>query len=74
MAFLMVIFIFPFIVLLASIIGFLLVKSWFVIPVLTFIIFTILTFTAFNESFFGWAVAYTIFSVIVSLIMKLIKQ
>lgn len=65
----------PAIVLIASIIGYFLVgKRWFVIPLLTFVVFTILTFTVFNETFFFWVVVYTALSVIVSLIIKFIKK
>ena len=75
MEFLLVLFICPIIVLVASIIGFFLVgRRWFVMPLLTFVVFTILTFIVFNESFFIWVVAYTILSVIVSLLMKFIKK
>ncbi|MFE8696118.1 DUF2651 family protein [Cytobacillus sp. FJAT-53684] len=75
MEFLLVLFICPIIVLVASIIGFYLVgRRWFVMPLLTFVVFTILTFTVFNESFFIWVVVYTILSVIVSLLMKFIKK
>jgi Na+/H+ antiporter NhaC len=74
MEFLLVLFICPIIVLVASIIGFFLVRRWFVVPLLTFVVFTILTFTVFNESFFIWVAIYTILSVIVSLIMKFIKK
>ncbi|MGG4534420.1 DUF2651 family protein [Aneurinibacillus migulanus] len=72
MEFLLVLFICPIIVIVASIIGIFLFKKWFVIPLLTFIVFTILTFTIFNESFFIWVVVYTILSIIVSLMMKFI--
>lgn len=74
MEFIFVLFICPIIVILASIVGYLLFKNWFVMPLLTLIIFTILTFTVFNESFFIWVVVYTIVSVVVSLIMKYIKK
>ncbi len=67
-------FICPIIVIAASIIGYLVIRRWFVMPLLTFIVFTILTFTVFNESFFIWVVVFTIISVIVSLIMKFIKK
>lgn len=72
MEFLLVLFICPIIVIVSSIIGIFLFKKWFVIPLLTFIVFTILTFTIFNESFFIWVVVYTILSIIVSLMMKFI--
>lgn len=64
----------PIIVLVASIIGYLVVKKWFILPLLTFIVFTILTFTVFNESFFFWVVFYTILSLIISFIMKAITK
>lgn len=74
MEFLMVFLIYPIIVLAASVIGFLVIRRWFVMPLLTFVVFTLLTFTVLNESFFIWVVVYTILSVIVSLIMKFIKK
>ncbi len=74
MEFLLVFFICPVIVLVTSIIGFLVIRRWFIMPLLTFVVFTILTFTAFNESFFIWVVVFTILSVVISLIMKSIKK
>lgn len=75
MEFLLVLFICPSIVLVASIIVFFFVgRRWFVMPLLTFVVFIILTFTVFNETFFIWVVVYTILSVIVSLLMKIIKK
>lgn len=72
MEFLLVFLICPASVLVASIIGFILIKKWFVMPALTFIVFIILTYTVFNESFFIWVVIYTILSIIVSVIMDVI--
>lgn len=74
MEFLLVLFICPIIVLTASIIGYPITKKWFVVPTVTFILFTILTFTVFNKTFFFWVIVYTILSIIVSLIMKFIKK
>ncbi|MED3576065.1 DUF2651 family protein [Cytobacillus praedii] len=75
MEFLLVLFIFPVIVLVASIIGFFLSgRRWFVMPLVTFVVFTILTFTVFNESFVIWVIVYIILSVIVSFPMKFIKK
>ncbi|MDQ0233217.1 MULTISPECIES: DUF2651 family protein [Bacillaceae] len=74
MEFFLVLLICPIIVLVASIIGFILVRRWFVMPLLTLVVFTILTFSVFNESFFIWVVVYTIISFIVSLIMRFIKK
>lgn len=74
MEFLLVLFICPIIVLTVSIIGYLVTKKWFVVPTITFILFTVLTFTVFNKTFFFWVLVYTILSIIVSLIMKFIKK
>ena len=68
MEFLLVFVICPTLVVTASIIGSVLLKKWFVVPVITFVVFTILTFTVFNETFFFWAVAFTVLSAIISLI------
>lgn len=70
----LVIFTFSVIVIITSIIGSFLIKKWFVMPLLTFVIFAILTVTVFNESFFIWVVFYTILSIIISLITKVIKR
>lgn len=74
MEFILVLLICPIAVIIASMIGYSLVKKWFVTPIVTFIVFTILTFTLFNETFFFWVVIYTILSIIVSFNMKLIKN
>ncbi|MFJ7667518.1 DUF2651 family protein [Lysinibacillus sp. NPDC097195] len=36
-------------------------------PIVTFIVFTILTFTLFNATFFMWVVVYSLLSLFVSL-------
>lgn len=74
MEFILILFLCPLAVIIASIIGFLIIKKWFVMPTVTLILFTILTFTVFNETFFFCAVVYTIISSIVSLYMKIIKK
>ena len=68
MEFLLVFVICPLLVVTASVIGIILLKKWFVVPVITFIVFTVLTFTMFNETFFFWAVAFTVLSAIISFI------
>lgn len=67
MEFLFVLFICPIVVLLATRLS---VKQWFVMPIVTFIVFTILTVTVFNATFFIWAVMYSLLSLTVSLTMK----
>lgn len=74
MEFFLVLFLLPIIVLVTSIIGFLVVKKWFVMPFLTFVVLTILTFTVFNETFFIWAVVFSLLSLIISLIMNFLKK
>ena len=74
MEFILILFLCPLAVVIASIIGFLLIKKWYVMPTVTLILFTILTFTVFNETFFFWVIVYTIISIIVSLFMKVIKK
>lgn len=44
------------------------VQKIYFMPVVSFMILLILTFTLFNASFLGWAVVYTLFSFITSYI------
>ncbi|WP_442594848.1 DUF2651 family protein [Neobacillus sp. D3-1R] len=74
MEFILILFILPIAVVVISIIGSLLIRKWFVMPILTFIIFFILMFTVFNESFIIWLVIYTYLSTLVSFPMKFIKK
>jgi len=74
MEFALVMFILPAIVIVTSIIGMLAVKKWFAMPIITFIVFIILTFTVFNETFFIWVVVYTVISLIISLLINLIRR
>ena len=69
-----VLFICPLIVLISSIIGCLIIKKWFVMPVVTLIIFSIYTFTNFNESFFIWVIIYTAISLIINVVISIIKK
>ena len=66
---LVTVFILPVLIVIASILGYIWLKQWTIVPLLTFILFTILTFTLFNDDFFIWAIIYTIISLITSLIM-----
>ncbi|MGX6443894.1 DUF2651 family protein [Neobacillus sp. K501] len=68
--FVLVLFLCPLLVLIASVIGYIIFRKWYFIPLVTLITFTILMFTYFNESFFIWVIIYTVISCIVSLIMK----
>ena len=66
---LVTVFILPLLIVIASIFGYVWFKQWTLVPLLTFILFTILTFTLFNDNFFVWALLYTILSLITSLIL-----
>lgn len=68
--FVLVLFFCPLLVLIASVIGYFILKKWYITPLVTLVIFTILMFTVFNESFFIWVIIYTVISFIVSLFMK----
>ncbi|MGJ7909924.1 DUF2651 family protein [Neobacillus sp. LXY-1] len=72
MEFSLILFIFPIVVVVTSIIGFLLFRKWFVMPLLTFIVFALLMMSIFNDSFLIWLILYTILSIIVSYPMKFI--
>jgi hypothetical protein len=69
-AFSLVFFIFPALVIAASIIGYLLTRKRIVMPLVTFVVFTILMVTIFNTSFFIWVVLYTLISLAISFSMK----
>ena len=66
---LIAVFILPLLIVTASIFGYVWLKQWTIVPLLIFILFTILTFTLFNDDFFVWAIIYTVISLITSLIM-----
>lgn len=70
--FLLLIVIGPAIVLITSIIGYLLFEKWFVTPLITLGVFTILTFLLFNETFFIWVIIYSALSLVVNLILKIL--
>jgi asparagine N-glycosylation enzyme membrane subunit Stt3 len=69
MEFMLILFIFPAIVLIMSIIGYVLTKKGYVTPALIFVLSSFLMLLFFNESFFIWVIVYTILSVIVTFIM-----
>ena len=71
---LVVMFILPLLIVIASIFGYVWLKQWTIVPLLTFILFTILTFTLFNDDFFVWAIIYTVISLITSLIMCKVRE
>ncbi|WP_080967805.1 DUF2651 family protein [Bacillus safensis] len=58
----------PISIIVVSFIGTLIIQKIYFMPVLSFMILFILTFTLFNASFLGWAIVYTLFSFITSFI------
>lgn len=64
----------PVSMIIASFIFTLFVQKVYFMPIVSFIILLILTFTLFNVSFFGWAVVYTLGSFIASYIALFIMK
>jgi hypothetical protein len=60
----------PILVVILSIIGYILTKNLFIVPGLTFVVFSILTLTILNSTFFFWVIILTIISFVTSLITK----
>ncbi|ASS69717.1 DUF2651 family protein [Bacillus atrophaeus] len=57
-----------------SIVGTYLFKKKYIMPVFSLIISLVLTFTVFNASFLGWAVIYSLASLVVSYITMAVIQ
>ncbi|MBS4534439.1 DUF2651 family protein [Clostridium sp. D2Q-14] len=74
MEFTLVLIIFPVAVILLSMIVTGIVKKFYIMPIITFLIFLILTYTVFNESFFIWVIVYAILSLIVSVTIKFVVE
>lgn len=74
MEFLLILIIFPAIVFIMSIVGYLLTQKNYVTPAIVFVLFSFLMLLLFNESFFIWVITYTLISVIVTLVMSLFKK
>lgn len=64
----------PVSLIIASFIVTLIIQKVYFMPVVSFIILLILTFTLFNVSFIGWAVVYTLGSFIASYIALFIMK
>ncbi|MCY7946802.1 DUF2651 family protein [Bacillus atrophaeus] len=57
-----------------SIVGTYLFKKKYIMPLFSLIISLVLTFTVFNASFLGWAVIYSLASLVVSYITMAVIQ
>ncbi|MFD3449532.1 DUF2651 family protein [Microbacteriaceae bacterium 4G12] len=65
---------FPLIIVVASITGTILLKNFYMMPVLVFLVFLVLTFTVFNSTFFVWVLMYTGLSLLVSIITWAVRK
>lgn len=74
MEFALVLIIFPVSTMLLSMIITGLGKKFYIMPIITFIVFLILTHTVFNQSFFIWTIVYTIMSLVVSITIKFVVE
>ncbi|MBW8351558.1 YbeF family protein [Bacillus sp. IITD106] len=59
----------PAIVFIISIVGYILLKKWYVTPIIFFIIFSVLATTIFKGTLFLYVIFLTALSIVVSLIM-----
>ncbi|MGG0888676.1 DUF2651 family protein [Cytobacillus horneckiae] len=66
--------IYPTIVLAVSIIGTVYIRKWVVFPIITAIIFTILTLALYDPSFFIWTAVYIVLSAITAFGTKFFHQ
>ncbi|MFC0271036.1 DUF2651 family protein [Metabacillus herbersteinensis] len=64
--------IFPLLVFLATVIGYLLTKKVVVPPAIIFVVFSFISLLFFNETFFVWVITYTVLSVTITLLTKII--
>ncbi|GED16081.1 DUF2651 family protein [Aneurinibacillus migulanus] len=75
MEMILILYIYPIVVIMASIVFYYITRKWYVGPLLTFIILTIMTLTpAFTTAFFNWVIVYTVLSIGVTFISKLFSR
>ncbi|MGD7046510.1 DUF2651 family protein [Jeotgalibacillus proteolyticus] len=72
--FLLLFLICPVIVLILSAAGFFLFPKWYVMPLVTFAVFTVLMFVFFNQSFIIWVVMYTCLSAVITFLFTFIRK
>ncbi|MFD2614161.1 DUF2651 family protein [Paenibacillus gansuensis] len=65
-----VLIIYPVIILLLSIVGYLLLKNAYIVPLLVFIFSVVLMFQAYNTTFLIWVFVYTVLSLVISFVSK----
>lgn len=64
----------PLAVIVLSVAGTYVCKNVYMMPLISLIISLVLTFTIFNQSFLGWAVVYSLFSLILSYITLMVVR
>lgn len=69
-----VIFVFPFISFIFGIIGQMIIKNLYIVNIITFLLWFILTYTVFNKSFLIWVFIYTGLSLLGSGIIYFYKE
>lgn len=69
-----VLFIFPFLSFVFGIVGQLLIKNLYIVTIITFVTWLVLTFTVFNNSFLIWVFVNTALSLVGSGIVYFLKE
>ncbi|MCY9188906.1 YbeF family protein [Bacillus mojavensis] len=64
----------PLAVIVLSVAGTYVCKNVYMMPLISLIISLVLTFTIFNQSFLGWVVVYSLFSLILSYITLMVLR
>ncbi|AZV49146.1 hypothetical protein BJH90_14325 [Bacillus halotolerans] len=64
----------PLAIIVLSVAGTYVCKNVYMMPLVSLIISLVLTFTVFNQSFLGWAVVYSLFSLILSYITLMVLR
>ncbi|MEC1752142.1 YbeF family protein [Bacillus mojavensis] len=64
----------PLAVIVLSVAGTYVCKNVYMMPLVSLIISLVLTFTIFNQSFLGWVVVYSLFSLILSYITLMVLR
>ncbi|ANE45876.1 hypothetical protein SY83_05655 [Paenibacillus swuensis] len=62
--------IYPVIILLLSIVGYLLLKNAYIVPLLVFIFSVVIMYQFYNTTFLVWVFVYTLLSLIISVVSK----
>ena len=65
---------YPVLVAVFSLAGTLKLRKWFIMPILTLVVFLVVTFVVYNDSFLIWTAAYTVLAALVSWITAKLSQ